>query len=156
MEETKKVKAVKKTATGVAGKLPEKTKKGAPLSHGVGRRKSSIARVDLRRGAGRIIVNDKNYESYFATDVARIVAHKPFVVLSSALHYDAHVNVIGGGLNSQAGAISLGIARALVKLNEADRAALRAEGLLTVDARVKERKKYGQKAARRKFQFVKR
>ncbi len=153
MEETKKVKPVKKTETG---KAREKTKRGAPLAHGVGRRKSSVARVDLRRGSGNIIVNGKNYEHYFDTDVARINAHKPFVVLSSALHYDASVNVDGGGLISQAGAACLGIARALVKLNEGDRAVLRAAGLLTVDARLKERKKFGQKAARRKFQFVKR
>ena len=154
MEETKKVKAPSKKAEST--KAREKSVKTAPLSHGVGRRKSSVARVDLRRGSGKITVNDKNYELYFDTDVARISAHKPFVVLSSALHYDAYANVNGGGLNSQADAIKLGIARALLKLNEADRAALRAAGLLTVDSRIKERKKPGQKAARRKFQFVKR
>ena len=105
MEETKKVKAPSKKAEST--KPRQKQVKNAPLSHGVGRRKSSVARVDLRRGSGKIVVNDKDYEIYFDTDVARISTHKPFVVLSSALHYDAHANVNGGGLNSQADAIKL-------------------------------------------------
>ena len=153
MEETKKGKSVKKTGST---KQSEKAPKSAPLAHGVGRRKSSVARVFLRRGSGNIFVNKKLYSNYFDTEVARLDAHKPFIIVPSAMHYDAEVNVTGGGLNSQAGAVKLGISRALVSLDDSIRSTLRSHGLLTVDSRVKERKKYGQKAARAKFQFTKR
>lgn len=127
-----------------------------PLAHGVGRRKSSVARVWLKRGNGSLVVNKKDYEKYFDTETARLAASLPFHAYPQASRYDIEVNVCGGGIYSQADAVKLGIARALVKINEDIRPILRQHGLLTVDARVKERKKYGQKGARRKFQFVKR
>lgn len=134
---------------------PAVASKGAPLSHGVGRRKSSVARVWLRRGSGKMMVNGRDYSSYFDTDAARIAARRPLVVLSVD-SYDVEVNVVGGGLQGQAGAISVGLARALLLANPEYKQNLRGNGLLTVDSRLKERKKYGQKAARRGFQFVKR
>ncbi len=146
---------VKKTKSTTTPRAPKAAPKGAPVAHGVGRRKSSVARVNLRKGTGKIVVNDREYQSYFTTDVARLDAAKPFKTLK-AVAYDAYANVNGGGINGQAGAVRLGISRALLSLDESIRSLLRSEGLLTVDSRVKERKKYGQKAARRKFQFVKR
>lgn len=134
----------------------EKTSKNAPLAHGVGRRKSSVARVWLRKGKGSITVNHKPYREYFDTEVARLAAATPLNVYPHALNYDIVANVCGGGLHSQADAIKLGISRALLETNEELRPLLREHGLLTVDSRVKERKKYGQRGARRKFQFVKR
>jgi len=132
-------------------------KRGAPVAHGVGRRKSSVARVWLyRNGKGGVLVNGKAYQSYFTTDIARADIVVPFKAVPNAQSFDIEVNVYGGGVNSQAGAVRLGIARALLANNESLRSTLREYDLLTVDARVKERKKYGQKAARRKFQFVKR
>ncbi len=128
----------------------------APISHGVGRRKSSVARVWLRKGSGKIFVNNKPSSEYFDTDLARLEASKPFLVIPNISHYDAYANIQGGGLHSQAGAAKLGISRALVSLDEGLRIQLRQHGLLTVDSRLKERKKYGQRGARRKFQFVKR
>ena len=138
---------------------PKRTrvKRGAPVAHGVGRRKSSVARVWLRRGGkGALLVNGREYQSYFTTDIARADVVVPFRVIPGADTFDVEANVHGGGINSQAGAVRLGIARALLANNESLRIVLREHDLLTVDARVKERKKYGQKAARRKFQFVKR
>lgn len=127
-----------------------------PVAHGVGRRKASIARVWLRRGSGKIQVNGKDYADYFDVEVARLDASSPVRSVPAASHYDVEVNVVGGGSIAQAGAVKLGIARALLETDEQLRASLREHKLLTVDSRVKERKKYGQKAARRKFQFVKR
>jgi len=131
------------------------TKLGAPLAHGVGRRKSSVARVYIRRGTGKILVNDQEYATYFTTDIARLDATKTFKALKTSA-YDVSADVRGGGINGQAGALRLGIARAMVSLDENLRSLLRSFDLLTVDSRIKERKKFGQKAARRKFQFVKR
>jgi len=128
----------------------------APVSHGVGRRKSAVARVWLRRGTGAIQVNGLDFVNYFDTDVARIAAHLPFKIYAHSGNYDVTANVKGGGLRAQADAVKLGIARAINDIDESVHALLRQEGLLTVDDRVKERKKYGQKAARRRFQFVKR
>jgi small subunit ribosomal protein S9 len=128
----------------------------APLAHGVGRRKSSVARVWLKRGKGNLLINNKDYSVYFDTEITRMTSALPFHAYPQASNYDVMVNVNGGGLCSQADAVKLGIARALVVMNEDIRPILREHGLLTVDSRVKERKKYGQKAARRKFQFVKR
>lgn len=131
-------------------------KRTAPVAHGVGRRKSSVARVWLRRGKGALLVNGREYQNYFTTDIARADVVTPFKLIPGAQAFDIEVNVHGGGVNSQAGAVRLGISRALLVNNESLRQVLRQHDLLTVDARVKERKKYGQKAARRKFQFVKR
>lgn len=127
-----------------------------PLAHGVGRRKSSVARVWLRRGAGVVVVNGKTVQEYFDTDLNRQNAQFPLSIYTPAKNYDFAVNVQGGGLSAQADAIKLGISRALLKNDESVRVLLREHDLLTVDSRLKERKKYGQKAARRKFQFVKR
>lgn len=124
--------------------------------HGVGRRKASVARVWLRPGKGNIEVNGKDYVSYFDTDMSRHKVVMPFKAVGSEGAFDVKVNVFGGGLKGQAEAVRLGIARALLVTNEAFKSVLRKNGFLTVDSRVKERKKYGQKAARRKFQFVKR
>jgi small subunit ribosomal protein S9 len=124
--------------------------------HGVGRRKSSVARVWLRPGKGDVVVNGKKYDTYFTTESARMAVEKPFVVIEQAKMYDAHVSVCGGGITGQADATKLGISRAILASDENFRKQLRAGDLLTVDARVVERKKYGQSGARRKFQFVKR
>ena len=133
-----------------------KTPKVVPVSHGVGRRKSAVARVWMRPGKGSLQVNGKDFKDYFDTDVTRTDATIPFHVVPVSREFDVQVNVAGGGLYAQAGAIKLGIARALVRYDESLRPVLRQHKLLTVDARRKERKKYGQPAARRKFQFVKR
>lgn len=138
-------------------KAPAKPKAGAqPLGHGVGRRKSAVARVWLKRGSGKVLVNGKPYKEYFTVSVAQLDIEKPFSVISTASSYDAQVNVAGGGFRSQAGATMLGIARALMEHDGSIKPALKQHKLLTVDSRVKERKKYGQRGARRKFQFVKR
>lgn len=128
----------------------------SPLAHGVGRRKSSVARVWLRAGKGTIIVNGKDFKEYFDTEIARLKASAPFRLVPMESQFDIEANVNGGGTYSQADAVKLGIARALVAVNEGLRPALRQHDLLTVDSRLKERKKYGRKAARRRFQFVKR
>ena len=132
--------------------------KNAPLAHGVGRRKAAVARVWLRRnGSGKITVNDMPANQYFSTDTARRMIKVPAnTVATAANRYDVNVNVYGGGVHGQADAVKLAISRALVKADEAVRPALKEKGLLRVDARIVERKKYGQKKARRRFQFVKR
>ena len=134
----------------------ESVKKSAKVAHGVGRRKTSVARVWLQRGSGSLLINGKKHTEYFDTELNCKEADAPSRVVPMASNYDVEANVLGGGMHSQAGAIQLGIARALLSIDESVRALLRQHGMLTVDARRKERKKYGQKAARRKFQFVKR
>jgi small subunit ribosomal protein S9 len=126
------------------------------ISNGVGRRKAAVARVWLHPGSGKVVVNGKEAERYFDTEVSRKAAVLPMTVYHAAKTYDVEVNVKGGGLSAQADATKLGIARAFLKIDEQAKAVLRENDLLTVDARLKERKKYGQKAARRRFQFVKR
>ncbi|HZW60804.1 MAG TPA: 30S ribosomal protein S9 [Candidatus Babeliales bacterium] len=149
MEKAKKATTTPKTASpAAAGKTPR--------AHGVGRRKSSVARVWLRRGNGTMTINGREYKKYFDTEMTRLDAATTMKVVPAAVNYDIEVNVHGGGLTAQAGAVKLGVARAFVSLDEELRKVLRHHNLLTVDARKKERKKYGQKAARRKFQFVKR
>lgn len=144
---------------------PAKTKKtekrtvvaaGAPLARGTGRRKAAVARVWMRRGNGTVIVNGKDFTEYFSVDVSRLNVRKPFEAVPQSSNYRFDVNVTGGGYHSQADAVKLGIARALVASDESYRLQLRDYDLLTVDDRVKERKKFGQRGARRKFQFVKR
>jgi small subunit ribosomal protein S9 len=144
-----KAKSVAKPAVKVSAK-------GAKLAHGVGRRKTSIARIWLNRGSGALVINGKKYTEYFDTELNCKEATAPIALVPMASNYDVEANVLGGGMHSQAGAIQLGIARALLSLDESLRPLLRQHGMLTVDSRRKERKKYGQKAARRKFQFVKR
>jgi small subunit ribosomal protein S9 len=149
-----------KTATKQSSTLKKsvaKVSKGAaPLHHGVGRRKEAVARVWLRLGEGKMTVNGRDYKEYFKTDVVRSIAKTPFAVCPIAAGYDVQANVRGGGQVGQADAIKLGFSRALLKSDEEQRKLLREHGLLTVDSRVKERKKPGQKGARRKFQFTKR
>ena len=133
----------------------QKAQAAAPL-HGVGRRKSSVARVWVRNGSGNVEVNGKKYGEYFDTDIARDAVVNPLKLTGLEKKFDIQVNVVGGGMMGQSEAVSLAIARALVENDESLRKIFRENGLLTVDARKKERKKYGQLGARRKFQFVKR
>lgn len=159
MERTpKKMDKAPKAAQGTkAPKAPKPAStKSSSLAHGVGRRKASVARAWLKRGKGSLIVNDKDYTQYFDTEITRLAAYSPFRVYSGSSNYDVTVNVVGGGLSGQADAVKLGVARAFVELNPDIRPALKQFNLLTSDSRLKERKKYGQKAARKKFQFVKR
>lgn len=127
-----------------------------PLAAGVGRRKEAVARVWLRKGSGNVLVNGKPYLDYFDTDMNRRAVMLPLEVCGLVKNYDIQVNVDGGGMVGQAGAVRLGITRSLLDLDDAFRKTLREYGLVTVDSRKKERKKYGQRGARRKFQFVKR
>ena len=122
----------------------------------VGRRKTAIARVKLIDGSGKITINNKELEQYFPIEVLREEILRPFQATSTQGRYDAKVRVEGGGPTGQAGAIKLGIARSLVSLDEDHRQNLRNAGLLTRDPRMVERKKYGQKKARKRFQFSKR
>ena len=124
--------------------------------YGTGRRKSSIARVFLRPGSGEFKVNGRSFEQYFVTDAQRTVAKHPLVLTDSAATFNVLATVSGGGVNGQAGAVKLGIARALLVFNPELRPKMKAEGYLSRDARGKERKKYGQKGARKRFQFSKR
>ncbi len=122
----------------------------------VGRRKTSVARVILSPGSGKVTVNERPLDQFFTLDTLRSDVVKPFEVTQTSGKYDAHINVDGGGSTGQAGAIRLGIARALVEMSEDNRSPLRTAGLLTRDPRMVERKKYGQKKARKRFQFSKR
>lgn len=124
--------------------------------YGTGRRKSSSARVFLRPGTGRILVNKRPVEEYFARETLRMDLERPFNLTETGSDWDAYVTVSGGGMTGQAGAIRLGIARALIEANPNHRGVLKAAGFLTRDARKVERKKYGQPGARRRFQFSKR
>jgi len=123
---------------------------------GTGRRKTSIARVRLAAGTGKRTVNGRDLDQYFARLALSRIATQPLVASSMLDRYDVTANVRGGGLTGQAGAISLGIARALLRTDATLRGMLGKEGLLTRDSRMKERKKYGQAAARKRFQFSKR
>ena len=123
---------------------------------GTGRRKKSIARVRLTEGKGNIIVNGKTLDEYFGTDILKVIVKQPFVVTNTEGKYDVICKVTGGGFTGQAGAIRHGISRALNEANEELRPALKANGFLTRDSRMKERKKYGLKKARKAPQFSKR
>jgi small subunit ribosomal protein S9 len=124
--------------------------------YGTGRRKSAIARIFLRPGTGEWKVNDKKFDEYFVTEQQRASAKRSLAVAEMAANFDVVANVSGGGVAAQADAVKMGVARALIEFNPELRKPLKAEGLLTRDARVKERKKYGQKGARKRFQFSKR
>ena len=124
--------------------------------YGTGRRKTSTARVFLRPGTGAITVNHREFDRYFPTDALRTQVRRPMLVTETGDKFDALVTVAGGGVNGQAGAVRLGIARALVEFNAELRGQLKKEGLLTSDSRIKERKKYGLAGARKRFQFSKR
>jgi small subunit ribosomal protein S9 len=123
---------------------------------GTGRRKKSVARIFLRPGKGQITVNGRAFEHYFVNETARAIVRQPLLATEVAEKFDVLVLAHGGGTVGQAGACRLGIARALVEFNSELRAKLKAAGLLTRDPRGHERKKYGQKGARKRFQFSKR
>ncbi|MGE0454338.1 MAG: 30S ribosomal protein S9 [Vicinamibacteria bacterium] len=125
--------------------------------YGTGRRKTSVARVHLRPGSGEIKLNDKSLEDYFGGhEPLKLIVKQPFALTETSDKFDVLVTVDGGGTASQAGAVRHGISRALCVYNAELRKALKKAGLLTRDARIKERKKYGQRGARRRFQFSKR
>jgi small subunit ribosomal protein S9 len=124
--------------------------------YATGRRKTSTARVFLRPGSGAISINSRAFDAFFPTEVLRLRIRTPLVLTETADKFDILATVAGGGVSGQAGAVRLGIARALVKYNLELRSRLKKEGFLTRDARIKERKKYGQKGARKRFQFSKR
>lgn len=123
---------------------------------GTGRRKTSVARVRLATGTGKITVNGRTFENYFPVDTLRGVVSQPLTITGTADKLDVRVNVSGGGPNGQAGATRHGIARALLQFDANLRPALKADGLLTRDSRRRERKKYGQPGARKRYQFSKR
>lgn len=123
---------------------------------GTGRRKTAVARVRLSSGNGKITINGRAIENYFPTENQRSLVLQPLNVTGLVAKYDVDVNVKGGGPDGQAGAVRHGIARALLTVDVALRPALKSEGLLTRDPRMKERKKYGQPGARKRFQFSKR
>jgi small subunit ribosomal protein S9 len=124
--------------------------------YATGRRKTSTARVFLRPGSGAIKVNTRTFEAFFPTEALRTQIRQPLVLTETADKFDILATVAGGGVSGQAGAVRLGIARALVAYNLELRKRLKAEGLLTRDARAKERKKYGMAGARKRFQFSQR
>lgn len=126
------------------------------IINALGRRKSAVARVYLRAGSGKITINGKEIESYFPNPLLQFVVRQPLAKLGMEASYDIKINLQGGGYTGQSEAARLGIARALVKVNPEDKAALKAEGFMTRDSRVVERKKPGQPGARRRFQFSKR
>ena len=125
-------------------------------NYGTGRRKTSIARVWLVPGKGNIKVNKKSLDNYFGRKILGSIVEKPLELVNKRTEVDVIVNVEGGGFTGQAGAIQLGIARALLQFDPELRTTLKKEGVLTRDARMKERKKYGQKGARARYQFSKR
>ena len=125
-------------------------------AYGTGRRKDATARVWIKRGSGKITVNGRTLENYFARPVLRMIINQPFVSLDSVNKFDITVTVLGGGLSGQAGAVRHGISRALDNYDPTFRPTLRKHGYLTRDSRVVERKKYGRAKARRSFQFSKR
>jgi small subunit ribosomal protein S9 len=124
--------------------------------YGTGRRKRAVARVFLRPGSGDFKVNGRAFEEYFVTESQRSSAKQPLISAEAAATFNVLANVSGGGVNGQADAVKLGIARALMLFNADLRKKLKSEGLVSRDARGKERKKYGQKGARKRFQFSKR
>ncbi|MGA9213534.1 30S ribosomal protein S9 [Kaistella sp.] len=126
------------------------------IVHKIGRRKTSVARVYVRPGSGVITINKKDSKEYFGTDVLVYKVNQPFLLTETVGQYDVTVNVFGGGITGQAEAIRLAISRAMCEINEENRLLLKPHGLLTRDARMVERKKPGQKKARKKFQFSKR
>jgi len=123
---------------------------------GTGRRKTAVARVRLAAGSGNIVVNGRPFDTYFPLETHRVAATQPLTATGTVAKVDARINVTGGGPNGQADAVSHGIARALLQFDASLRPALKAEGLLTRDPRMKERKKYGQPGARKRFQYSKR
>ena len=126
------------------------------LLYATGKRKTAIARVRLIPGDGKFIINNKTLEDYFRRETSKMVVKQPLELTSTKGKYDIYINVNGGGMSSQAGAIKHGISKALLEANADLRGILKNAGFLTRDSRIKERKKYGQRKARAKFQFSKR
>jgi len=126
------------------------------IINAIGRRKTAIARIYLRDGKGQITINKRNFQDYFSADTMQYIVKQPLNLLGVAENYDIKVNLEGGGITGQAEALRLAIARALIKINPEDKPKLRAQGLLTRDAREVERKKPGRPKARKRFQFSKR
>ena len=124
--------------------------------HKIGRRKTAVARVYVSKGKGNIIINKRELNDYFTTPTLRYKVLQPLNLTDNAKSFDIKVNVFGGGVTGQAEAVRLGISRVLVEMDEENRAILKPEGLMTRDPRMVERKKFGQKKARKKFQFSKR
>ena len=124
--------------------------------YGTGKRKRAVARVLLRPGQGEIKINDRPMDSYFPSSTLRTVVRSPLLITETAERFNIMVNVLGGGMSGQAGAVRHGISRALLEYNTELRQKLKEAGFLTRDSRIKERKKYGQKGARKRFQFSKR
>lgn len=124
--------------------------------HKIGRRKTSVARAYVEEGKGVITINGKSLDTYFPTDVLRYKVNQPFLLTETVGKFDVNVNVKGGGVTGQAEAVRMALSRALTEVNQEFRAVLKPEGLLTRDPRMVERKKFGQKKARKKFQFSKR
>ena len=124
--------------------------------HKIGRRKTAVARVYLSDGKGKITVNNKDFKSYFTTATLQYKVNQPLALTDNEGNFDIKVNVFGGGVTGQAEAVRLALSRAMCELNEENRSVLKPEGLLTRDPRMVERKKFGQKKARKKFQFSKR
>lgn len=153
-----KAETVKKEAPAKTAVKKEKAS-SAPKelkTYGTGRRKDAVARVWISRGNGKITVNGKSFETYFARPVLRMIINQPFAAIERVGNFDIVCTVAGGGLSGQAGAVRLGISRALDEYDNIFHKALRTGGFLTRDSRVVERKKYGHKKARRSFQFSKR
>ena len=134
-------------------KMPEHK---APEYNGTGRRKTAVARVRLASGSGKVLINGRPMENYFFTEALRVQALQPLAATESLAKFDVRVNVNGGGHTGQAGAVCHGIARALLQFDANLRPTLKSQGLLTRDSRMKERKKYGQPGARKRFQYSKR
>jgi len=134
-------------------KIPETR---PPQHLGTGRRKTAVARVRLSSGSGKILVNGRPFENYFPLEAQRVAVTQPLVATGTTEKYDVQIRVTGGGPIGQAGAVRHGLARALLTVDANLRPVLKAEGLLTRDSRMKERKKYGQPGARKRFQYSKR
>ena len=124
--------------------------------HKIGRRKTAVARVYVSEGKGNVTINSKDIKDYFPTATLQYKVNQPFTLTETLSSFDVKVNVYGGGINGQAESVRLAISRALCEINEENRSILKKEGLLTRDPRMVERKKFGQKKARKKFQFSKR
>mgnify|MGYP000973075037 FL=1 len=126
------------------------------ITNSLGRRKKAVARVYLKEGTGQITVNKKDFKTYFPTGILQFIAQQAFELTDTVGKYDVVANLDGGGINGQAEALRLGISRALVKIDEENKPALKAKGLMTRDSRSVERKKFGHKKARKSYQFSKR
>ncbi len=155
-ETVKKIAPKAKAASAKPASAKSASDSKEVIAYGTGRRKNAVARVWIKRGNGKITVNGKDFEQYFARPVLRMIINQPFAAIDRVGSFDINCTVVGGGLSGQAGAVRLGISRALDAYDNIFHKSLRKGGFLTRDSRVVERKKYGHKKARRSFQFSKR